>query len=195
MNQNEKSIKLEIAKNMLKESIEKISELTGLSVEEISLIDIKSQSVNNKQKNIKETGKKIKEIYTFEYTSENEFRKYERSLKFYNMLAYKKLYFSIYPSLKEGNFLGNLINKKNNIKKYELELPTDISFSKVYGTMTLHYTVNEDNHTVNLDKIGPEAILGEDHKSELTTYKGVMVSKQNEEKDIFKINLLNMLQK
>ena len=31
--------------------------------------------------------------------------------------------------------------------------------------------------------------------SELTTYKGVMISKSNPEKDMFKVNLLNMLQK
>ena len=46
----------------------------------------------------------MKDTYIFEYTNENEFRKYERSLKKYNMLAYKKLYFSFYPSFKEGNF-------------------------------------------------------------------------------------------
>ena len=29
----------------------------------------------------------MKDSYTFEYTNENEFKKYERSLKKYNMLA------------------------------------------------------------------------------------------------------------
>ena len=38
-------------------------------------------------------------------------------------------------------------------------------------------------------------ILSEGHASELVTYKGVMVSKQHAEKDMFKINLLNMIQK
>ena len=46
-----------------------------------------------------------------------------------------------------------------------------------------------------LDTISPEDILTEGHQKELTTYKGVMVSKNNAEKDIFKINLLNMMQK
>lgn len=137
----------------------------------------------------------MKESYIFEYTNENEFKKYERSLKKYNMLAYKKLYFSFYPSLKEGNFLGNLINDEGDIKSYELKLPTDIMFSKVHGDIILHYVVHLDQKIVILDKITPEGILGEGHRSELTTYKGVMVSKQNQEKDIFKINLLNMLQK
>ena len=46
-----------------------------------------------------------------------------------------------------------------------------------------------------LNKIEPIEILSEGHQSELITYKGVMVSKQHSDKDLFKINLLNMLQK
>ena len=44
-----------------------------------------------------------------------------------------------------------------------------------------------------LDKFEPVSILSEGHASELVTYKGVMVSKQHAEKDMFKINLLCML--
>lgn len=137
------------------------------------------------------------ETYRFEYTNENEFKKYERSLKKYNMLAYKKLYFSFYPSLKEGKFLGELLsaNNENNTENYELKLPTDVMFSKVHGDIKLLYTVYKIEKIVMLDRILPEGILGEGHQSELTTYKGVMVSKENHDKDIFKINLLNMLQK
>jgi len=139
----------------------------------------------------------MKDSYIFEYTNENEFRKYERSLKKYNMLAYKKLYFSFYPSLKEGQFLGEVVdnNDVNKTKSYELKLPTDVMFSKVHGDIKLHYTVYEVEKIVMLDKITPEGILGEGHQSELMTYKGVMVSKENQDKDMFKINLLNMLQK
>lgn len=139
----------------------------------------------------------MKETYIFEYTNENEFKKYERSLKKYNMLAFKKLYFSFYPSLKEGKFLGELIssNSENNTDNYELKLPTDIMFSKVHGDIKLLYTVYKTEKMVMLDKILPEGILGEGHQSELTTYKGVMVSKENHDKDIFKINLLNMINK
>ena len=43
----------------------------------------------------------MKEAYVFDYVNENEFHKLERSLKKYNMLAYKKLYFDYYPKLKE----------------------------------------------------------------------------------------------
>jgi len=139
----------------------------------------------------------MKESYVFEYTNEAEFKKYERSLKKYNMLAFKKLYFSFYPSLKEGNFLGEIMssNQEKNTKSYELKLPTDILFSKVHGDIKLHYIVYDNEKIVILDKITPEGILSEGHQSELTTYKGVMVSKENRDKDMFKINLLNMIQK
>lgn len=139
----------------------------------------------------------MKESYAFEYVNENEFKKLERSLKKYNMLAYKKLYFEYYPKLKEGNFVGELVgtNKVKNNATYELKLPTDIMFSKVHGDIKLHYIVYENDKIVMLDTLSPEDILTEGHQSELVTYKGVMVSKEHSDKDIFKINLLNMIQK
>ena len=36
--------------------------------------------------------------FILDYINENEFRKLERALKKYNMLAYKKLNFDYYPS-------------------------------------------------------------------------------------------------
>ena len=139
----------------------------------------------------------MKSTYLFDYVNENEFKKLERSIKKYNMLAYKKLYFEYYPALKEGNFLGKLIstNKENKTKTYELKLPTDALFSKVHGDIKLYYLVYENEKIVMLDKFEPKEILSEGHASELVTYKGVMVSKQHAEKDMFKINLLNMIEK
>ena len=139
----------------------------------------------------------MKDTYIFDYVNENEFRKLERSIKKYNMLAYKKLYFEFYPALKEGNFLGKLIstNKANSTNSYELKLPTDAIFSKVHGDIKLYYTVYLKEKIVMLEKFEPNEILSEGHASELVTYKGVMVSKQHTEKDMFKINLLNMIEK
>ena len=135
--------------------------------------------------------------YVIEYLNENEYRKKERAIKKYNMLAYKKLLFDYYPSLREGNFQGVLIstNDKEKTEKYELTLPTDKTFVKVHGNITLHYTVYLDQKTVILETLTPEDILTEGHQKELTTYKGVMVSKTHADKDIFKINLLNMIEK
>ena len=139
----------------------------------------------------------MKETYLFEYVNENEFHKLERSLKKYNMLAYKKLYFEFYPQIKEGNFLGEVVSvdDEKGTVTYELKLPTDVMFSKVHGDIKLHYHVYKKDKIVMLDSLTPEDILSEGHQSELVTYKGVMVSKQHADKDIFKINLLNMLQK
>ena len=113
------------------------------------------------------------------------------------MLAYKKLIFDYYPQFREGKFEGVIksVNKQEKITKYELKLPTDTMFAKVHGDMMLHYSVYENQGIVFLETITPEDILAEGHQSELTTYKGVMVSKSHKDKDIFKINLLNMLDK
>jgi len=139
----------------------------------------------------------MKDVYVFEYINENEFHKLERSLKKYNMLAYKKLYFDYYPSLKEGKLLGEIIstNKEKGTTTYELSLPTDALFKKVHGIIKLRYHVYEEQKIVMLDTLIPEDILTEGHQSELVTYKGVMISKEHSEKDMFKINLLNMIQK
>ena len=127
--------------------------------------------------------------YVVEYLNENEFKKIERSLKKYNMLAYKKLIFDYVPSLRDGNFQGVVVSKnsKEGIVKYELKLPTDRMFSKVHGDIVLHYTLYENQKLIMLDTITPEEILSEGHQKELTTYKGVMVSKSHAERDMFKI--------
>ncbi len=139
----------------------------------------------------------MKEAYVFDYVNENEFHKLERSLKKYNMLAYKKLYFDYYPKLKEGQFLGELVatNQVKKTRTYELKLPTDIMFSKVHGDIKVIYHVYEENKILMLETIQPEDILTEGHQSELEVYKGVMVSKEHSDKDIFKINLLNLIDK
>ena len=138
----------------------------------------------------------MKVTYIFEYRDENDFRKKERSVKKYNMLAYKKLTFEYYPQLKEGKWLGDFIKMdSNNCKEYELKLPTDQLFAKVHGEIILHYTVYTEKNIILLTNITPEGILDEGHRAELSTYKGVMISKTNPEKDMFKINLLNRLGK
>lgn len=135
--------------------------------------------------------------YILDYVNENEFNKLERALKKYNMLAYKKLNFDYYPKLRSGNFLGEKVetNKEASTVRYELKLPSDHMFSQVHGDIKLHYIVYTNDNIVMLDTLTPSDILLEGHMAELTTYKGVMISKQNEAKDMFKIDLLNMLNK
>lgn len=139
----------------------------------------------------------MKNNYIFEYLDENDFRKKERSVRKYNMLAYKKLTFNYYPEIRNGKFLGEKVktDEKNKTISYELQLPTDELFKKVHGPIVLHYTVYTEKNIILLTNITPEGILDEGHRAELSTYKGVMISKKNPEKDMFKINLLNMLEK
>ena len=134
--------------------------------------------------------------FILDYINENEFKKLERALKKYNMLAYKKLNFEYYPELRKGNFIGELIstNKQEKTETYELKLPSDSMFKQVHGDVTLKYIVYKEQNIVMLDTITPTEILLEGHMAELTTYKGVMISKANASKDMFKIDLLNMLQ-
>ena len=138
----------------------------------------------------------MKKNYIFEYLDENDFRKKERSVRKYNMLAYKRLTFTYYPELRNGNFLGEKVseNKKNHTATYEIKLPSDKMFTQIHGEVKLIYTVHKKEGIVMLETITPEDILLEGHRSELTTYKGIMISKANAQKDMFKIDLLNMLQ-
>ena len=135
----------------------------------------------------------MEKSYIFEYLDENNFKKRERSVRKYNMLAYKKLTFEYYPTIRAGKLVGE--DKNNNTESYELKLPTDESFVKVHGKIIVHYTVYLDKKVVLLTNITPEGILDEGHRAELSTYKGVMISKTDPERDMFKINLLNMMNK
>ena len=139
----------------------------------------------------------MEKSYIFEYLDENNFKKRERSVRKYNMLAYKKLTFEYYPTIRSGKLLGKKVSEDKNAKteSYELKLPTDESFAKVHAEIVVHYTVYLDKKVVLLTNITPEGILDEGHRAELSTYKGVMISKTDPERDMFKINLLNMLNK
>ena len=137
------------------------------------------------------------EKFSIEFTNEAEFKKLERSLKKYNMLSYKKLYFSYYPLLKQGEFSGEIMseNAEEKSKTYELKLPTDMMFIRVHGFLKLIYKVFLETRVVRLETIEPSKILIEGHQTELDSYKGVMISKDHAEKDMFKVNLLNMIKK
>lgn len=135
----------------------------------------------------------MEERYVFDYINEPEFRKSERYLKKYNMLAYKRLIFECYPSLKEGKFLGEIIPSNNNqIISYELKLPTDAVFEKVYGSIKLYYNVYKKEKKIIMKELIPKEL---DSIDCFPSYKGVMVSKEIAAKDRFKINLLNMIKK
>ena len=131
------------------------------------------------------------------YINYNDFKKKERTIKKYNMLAYKKLVFDYYPTIKDGKFPGCLVDvdKNDGVYRYELVLPTDNMFARVHGDVVLYYEVYVNDKLIVFNTFEPGDILTEGHQKELTAYKGVMVSKAHAEKDMFKINLLNMMEK
>ncbi len=133
--------------------------------------------------------------YIFDYQDENDFKKKEKTLKKYNKRAYKELLFEVYPKLKENIMIGKKIktDKEKGYEEYELELPTDNMFKKVHGPIKLHYVVYPSEAVILLTNITPEKILEEAHKKELSTYKGVMISSEEPDKDKFKVELLNAL--
>ena len=133
--------------------------------------------------------------FILDYINENEFRKLERALKKYNMLAFKKLNFSYYPALRSGEFVGELMSsdQKKKTETYELKLPSDHRFTQVHGEVKLRYIVYKEQNVVMLDTIMPTEILLEGHVAELATYKGVMISKANAEKEKFMINLFSAM--
>ena len=92
-------------------------------------------------------------------------------------------------------FLNKLEELRSKYISFGIGVYTDEMFEKVHGEIRLHYTVYLEKNIVLLTNITPEEILDEGHRSELETYKGVMISKSNPKKDMFKVNLLNMLQK
>ncbi len=133
--------------------------------------------------------------FILDYINENEFRKLERALKKYNMLAFKKLNFEYYPSLRNGKFVGELMSsdQKKKTETYELKLPSDHLFTQVHGEVKLRYIVYKEQNIVMLDTIMPTDILLEGHVAELSTYKGVMISKANADKEKFMINLFSAM--
>lgn len=139
----------------------------------------------------------MKESYVFEYLDEQKFKKCERSVKKYNMFTFKKLVFDFYPKMKEGQFLGEKVSEdvEKHTVSYELVLPADELFTKVHGEIVLGYDVYTNKNIILLKTIQPEDLFLEGHATELGAYKGVMISKENAQKDMFKINLLDLLNK
>ena len=95
--------------------------------------------------------------YNVEKYIENEFRKKERAIKKYNMLAYKKLLFDYYPALREGNFGGVLISKNEFDKTEKYELTDNFWWCEIPDPV-----VNEQLVTV-------EDFWGKEHKARLVS--------------------------
>ncbi len=150
------------------------------------------QEESKESKQEKEKKASWKGEYTIAYREEDKINKQLRNIKKYYMNAYKEIQFQIFPNMREGIFPKEKTAEKSS-KKKQCELKTDALFRKVHGPLVMHYEIEEETKTVWIDHFSPEGILSEGHHGELTIYKGVMISKSNAAKDIFKIDLLNSL--
>ena len=118
-----------------------------------NVINFSKNEIDKKIEQIKFKNKDRNDNYKYlvGYINEYEFKMLQRSLKKYNMLAYKKFVFEYYPKLLNGDLIGNIVSNIQDKQKtvYELKLPTDEMFAKVHGDITLQYMVyhNEKNNT------------------------------------------------
>ena len=121
---------------------------------------------------------------------------YEQTLKKIFPSIYKSLNLDYYIRLQKGVFPGKLIgvDKEDNIEKYECKINYSEIFEKVHGEIKFIYEVNENKKTIILNKIEPTNFF-EDAKEGFLDYKNCIVTKKNKTKDMYKIDLITMLNK
>lgn len=113
------------------------------------------------------------------YLDEVSFNKKIKAIRKYSMNAYKYWIFEAAPKLRKEN-------KKDG--KYELDLPVNEIFKKVYGDVKILFSVKND--VVILEDILPNEILLDMHMKELKTYKGIPYRNT---RDKYKIDLARMI--
>lgn len=107
--------------------------------------------------------------YKIEYENEYIFNKLLRSLKQYNMIAYKEFVFEDLPKIRQGKFKGT---KDGDI--YILEYDSDPLFEFVHGKIKISYRVGET--CIKLINIEPKSFLLEAFKQILKVYKGCPIT-------------------
>lgn len=113
------------------------------------------------------------------YKDENDFNKYVKSLKTYNMLAYKDFIFNLMYQIRAGNLVGE--NIEDNL--YRCDLQSSKIFEFVHGKT--YFTYQLEDNTVTLISMEPKTFLSIGHSIELSTYKGVPITGP---KDRFKVD-------
>lgn len=114
----------------------------------------------------------------------NDYNKVLRSLRKYNMLAYKKIIFDVLPQLRNGKLVGDKIKRAT----YRVELPCDAKFKYIHGQVYLIY--QKHKHIIDLITIEPSDILIKLHGSLCDTLDGVPITS---ERDLFKLNLYKLV--
>lgn len=113
------------------------------------------------------------------FLDKNLYTKKQRALAKYFRKAYKYLIFQAVPKLKEPGKIDGL---------YQVELPVDDLFVKVYGKLTLKFSVKND--ITMIEDIEPNDILIACYEKDLPVYKGIPY---DSEKDLKKIKIMEAL--
>lgn len=110
------------------------------------------------------------------FLDKNLYRKKEKALSRYFRKCYKHLMFDVIPTLRKDG-------KQEGI--YELELPIEELFKRVYGPMVLKFSVKKD--VAIIEDIEPNDILISCFAKDLPTYKGIPYDSK---KDFEKLKLM-----
>lgn len=113
------------------------------------------------------------------YIDENDFIKKQRALEKYFTKCYKYLIQEAIPKLEWSGKVDGV---------YEVELPVDTLFKRVYGPMKLKFSVYKD--VAILEDITPSEFLITCYMKDLPVCKGIPYDTQ---KDLFKIKMLGGL--
>jgi len=108
--------------------------------------------------------------------NESDMNKCLRSLRKYNMRAYKQFMFEI----------NDLKHIKGN--EYKIDFISDDKFQKIYGQV--YMIVSIENDQLILKRLEPHGFLIAGHNIELESYKGVPVVSKKEK---FKVDLLEKI--
>ena len=141
---------------------------------------------NEKDSKVKTYKFKPKKYSRINYKDENNFNKLLRSIKKYNMKAYKEIIFDIIPNLRAGNLVGIKLNDDT----YKCHLYSSEINEFVYGELYLVYKIIDGR--IYLWSIEPKEYLLKGHSRELPTYKGVTILTP---KDRFKVDLFISINK
>lgn len=113
------------------------------------------------------------------YLDQNDFNKKHRVLRRYFMRSYKYITFKLIPTLQKEH-------KQDG--RYEVEIPVEELFKKVYGPMKVLFSVKND--VAILEDIEPSEFLMKCFERNLPIYKGVPYYRK---KDLEKIKIAERL--
>lgn len=112
---------------------------------------------------------------------ENSYTLATRSLRKFNMTAYKQLLFEVLPSLRAGSNLGT----KQSDGTYKVYLKADSSFEFVYGKIYLIYSL-EGKNAIMIHDLCPFNVLHSLYKKIPPVIDGVPICDSSA---MFKLNL------